>query len=69
MLIGFDQQMAELVGKYMANHGTKFIRPAEPTKVEKLGNVTYKTESGIKEVTSLSIKRQFLDGLIISVIL
>jgi thioredoxin reductase (NADPH) len=60
MLIGFDQQMAELVGKYMINHGTKFIRPAEPTKVEKLDNgklkVTYKTESGIKEVISLYTK-------------
>lgn len=55
LLRGFDQQMAELVGQYMRNHGTKFIRPAEPTKVEKLDNgqlkVTYKTCDGLKEDT------------------
>eukprot|EP00029_Vermamoeba_vermiformis_P005557 TRINITY_DN1963_c0_g1_i1.p1 TRINITY_DN1963_c0_g1~~TRINITY_DN1963_c0_g1_i1.p1 ORF type:complete len:507 (-),score=151.68 TRINITY_DN1963_c0_g1_i1:275-1795(-) len=48
LLRGYDQQMSELVGKYMENHGTKFIRPAEPTKVEKLESgklrVHYKTD-------------------------
>jgi len=38
LLRGFDQQMGELIGKYMIDHGTKFIRPAEPSKVEKLPN-------------------------------
>lgn len=36
LLRGFDSQMAELIGSYMTEHGTKFIRPAVPTKVEKL---------------------------------
>jgi thioredoxin/glutathione reductase (selenoprotein) len=35
-LRGFDQQMAELVVKYMEEHGTKFIRPATPQRIEKL---------------------------------
>ena len=33
LLRGFDQQMAEEIGKYMADHGTKFIRPCVPVKV------------------------------------
>lgn len=37
-LRGFDQQMAEKITEYMANHGTKFIRPAVPKKLEKLGD-------------------------------
>ena len=36
LLRGFDQQMAEIVGRYMSNHGVRFIRPAVPKKVEKL---------------------------------
>jgi len=36
LLRGFDQQMAELVGAYMKNHGVKFIRPCIPTKIEKI---------------------------------
>ncbi|XP_074644257.1 thioredoxin reductase 1, cytoplasmic-like isoform X2 [Tubulanus polymorphus] len=36
LLRGFDQQMAELVGDYMQNHGTKFIRGAVPTKIERI---------------------------------
>lgn len=35
-LRGFDQQVAEAIGKYMQKHGTKIIRPAVPTSVEKL---------------------------------
>lgn len=35
-LRGFDQQMAEIVGKYMAAHGIKFIRPCTVEKVERL---------------------------------
>ena len=33
LLRGFDQQMAEAVGGYMAEHGVKFIRPCVPVKV------------------------------------
>ncbi|KAK2145359.1 hypothetical protein LSH36_683g02048 [Paralvinella palmiformis] len=36
LLRGFDQQMAEEIGKYMADHGTKFIRPCVPVKIERL---------------------------------
>lgn len=36
LLRGFDQECSELIGKYMREHGTKFIRPAEPTKIVKL---------------------------------
>jgi thioredoxin reductase (NADPH) len=35
-LRGFDQQCAEAIAEYMGNHGTKFIRPAIPTKIEKV---------------------------------
>lgn len=34
LLRGFDQQLAEKIGAYMAQEGVKFIRPAVPTKVE-----------------------------------
>jgi len=36
LLRGFDQQCAENIGKYMANHGVKFIRPAIPISIEKI---------------------------------
>jgi len=36
LLRGFDQQMAQIVGDYMATLGTRFIRPATPSKIEKL---------------------------------
>ncbi len=35
LLRGFDQDMAEMVGTYLQNHGTKIIRPAIPTRIEK----------------------------------
>jgi thioredoxin reductase (NADPH) len=35
LLRGFDQDMANRIGAYMENHGTKFIRGAIPTKLEK----------------------------------
>lgn len=35
LLRGFDQDMADRIGKYMENHHTKFIRGAIPTKLEK----------------------------------
>jgi len=35
LLRGFDQDMANRIGEYMENHGTKFVRGAIPTKLEK----------------------------------
>jgi thioredoxin reductase (NADPH) len=35
LLRGFDQDMANRIGKYMENHGTNFIKGAIPTKLEK----------------------------------
>lgn len=34
-LRGFDQDMANKIGDYMAKHGTKFIHKATPSKLEK----------------------------------
>jgi len=52
LLRGFDQQMAENIGAYMAKHGTKFIRPCVPASVEKLESgklkVTY-SHNGVSE--------------------
>ena len=36
LLRGFDAESAEVIGDFMARHGTKFIRPATPSKIEKL---------------------------------
>jgi thioredoxin reductase (NADPH) len=36
LLRGFDQQMAELIGTYMQNHGVSFVRPCVPTKIERV---------------------------------
>lgn len=38
LLRGFDQDIAERIGAYMANHKVKFVRPAVPTKIEKLAD-------------------------------
>lgn len=35
LLRGFDQDMANRIGQYMEAYGTKFIRGAVPTKLEK----------------------------------
>lgn len=52
LLRGYDQQCAEMIGAYMAEHGTKLVRPALPTKVEKQADgrllVTWtNTETGV----------------------
>lgn len=36
LLRGFDQQMAEMIGSNMHDHGTKFIRGAIPSRIEKI---------------------------------
>jgi thioredoxin reductase (NADPH) len=44
LLRGFDQDMANLIGKHMEENGTTFIRGAIPEKLEKHGDkisVTY----------------------------
>lgn len=48
LLRGFDQQMAELVGAYMAKKGVKFLRPCVPYKIEKIRDGT----PGLYRVTS-----------------
>jgi len=53
LLRGFDQKMAEMIGDYMANHGTRFVRPAVPVKIEKVDEkleVTYKKDGEAGEV-------------------
>jgi len=45
LLRGFDQDMANLIGTFMENHHTKFIKDAVPVKLEKPAGkivVTYK---------------------------
>ena len=34
LLRGFDQEVAELIGEYMKNHGVKFIRGTVPKDVK-----------------------------------
>ena len=36
LLRGFDQQMAQMIGDYMENHGVKFIRECIPTSLHKV---------------------------------
>lgn len=48
LLRGFDQQMAEIIGDYMANHKVKFARPCVPTKIEKIKD----GEPGLYKVTA-----------------
>lgn len=53
LLRGFDQDMANRIGSYMENHGTKFIRSAVPTKLERPDpagpiHVTYEQDGQLK---------------------
>lgn len=36
LLRGFDQQVAQKLGDVMKDLGTKFVRPAIPSKIEKV---------------------------------
>jgi thioredoxin reductase (NADPH) len=54
LLRGFDQDMANRIGKYMENHRTKFIREAVPTKLEKpdpAGKIHVTYEQGGQHIT------------------
>lgn len=35
LLRGFDQQIADVIGGHMGEHGVRFVRPAVPTRIEK----------------------------------
>ena len=69
-LRGFDQQVAEAIGNYMSEHGTKMVRPAIPTSLEKLPSgkikVTWKhDETGPASVsTSILFHREVLAHLV-----
>ncbi|KAK6192120.1 hypothetical protein SNE40_003654 [Patella caerulea] len=41
LLRGFDQQMANHIGDYMMNNGTRFLRECVPQKIEKTSNGQY----------------------------
>ena len=54
LLRGFDQDMANRIGQYMEAYGTKFIRGAVPTKLEKpdpAGKILVTWEQDGKTVT------------------
>jgi len=51
LLRGFDQQCAELIGKYMENNKVKFIKSFVPTKIEKLQDAT-EEKAGLYKVTA-----------------
>lgn len=50
LLRGFDQEMAEKIGAYMAKKGVKFMRPCVPKKIEKIRD----GQPGMYRVTSIS---------------
>jgi thioredoxin reductase (NADPH) len=61
LLRGFDQQMADIAGEYMANHKLKFLKKYVPTKIELIEEgpprqlrVTYRgTDEGAEEVSEV----------------
>ena len=40
LLRGFDQQVAEMIGTYMEEHGVKFVRPCVPESLELVEEVS-----------------------------
>lgn len=58
LLRGFDQEMAEKVGAFMAKKGVKFLRPCIPNKIEKLKD----GQPGLYRVTaSDGVKHNIVD--------
>ena len=58
LLRGFDQEMAEKVGAYMAKKGVRFLRPCVPTKIEKIRD----GQPGLYRVTSSDgVKHNIVD--------
>ena len=41
LLRGFDQQIAEMIGTYMEEHGVKFVRPCVPESLELVEEVSF----------------------------
>jgi len=64
VLRGFDQQMAEAIREYMESHGTKFIRPAVPTKIEKEGE---KLKATWKDATTGQEASDVFDTVLVAV--
>jgi thioredoxin reductase (NADPH) len=52
LLRGFDQQIAEMIGASMVQHGVRLVRPAVPKRIEKTANgrllVTLANEDGVE---------------------
>jgi len=69
LLRGFDQQIAENIGTYMAKHGTKFIRPCVPTSVQKLESgkllVSYNHDGTTGSVRTRAVSFLLINSLIV----
>ncbi len=50
LLRGFDQQVAEKIGAYMASHNVKFIRPGVPKRVRKADKTEDRHAGGLNEM-------------------
>merc|ERR1739838_155246 len=60
LLQGFDQQIAEKIGQYMAAEGCKFIRPAAPSKIECI-RAAKEEQAGLLRVFSQSGETQLVE--------
>jgi len=60
LLRGFDQQIAEKIGQYMAAEGCKFIRPATPSKIECI-RAAKEEQAGLLRVFSQSGETQLVE--------
>jgi thioredoxin reductase (NADPH) len=62
LLRGFDQDIADMIGKYMENHGVKFAREMVPSKFERTGSGQVKVfvndaEYGVYDTVLVAIGR------------
>jgi len=60
LLRGFDQQIAEKIGKYMEEEGVKFVRPCVPVKIECV-RPRGDDQTGIYRVTGQSGDNEVVD--------
>nr|WEU39069.1 thioredoxin glutathione reductase [Cryptocaryon irritans] len=65
LLRGFDQQMAELIGQYMENHNTKFLRGYVPKKVIKMEDGQLKVQYS-KAGDTKQIREELFDSVFIA---